>query len=472
MAFTVHLYEMSKRENSTRRPTGTGYTIACEAHEPIDLMSPTFLINLSAPFNYNYLYINVWERYYWIDNWTYNKGLWEASCHVDPLASWRNSIGDMTEYVLRSADEFDGGILDTTYPLTGEVDVIQNFASWGVESNPSGCYVIGVVGSKGLTEYYWINDYEIGQFGAAMFGEDLWNAIKADDPGVQQGGVSSFMKAQFNPLQYVVSCMWFPFTLPHSGSKTHVYFGYFDSGWSAYTLTRSSYILFNDHINLSEHPQADERGYYLDLAPYSRLRLSALPWGEVDLDTTKFFGANSEIKLEAWLDPVTGSTKLYVMNGVGDTILILVGQIGVPEQLSQVLKDNLATVTGGISAIAGIVGAVAGGFAGSAGAVAGGISTTANGIGNAVAAQYPDVSTTGTNGARIAVAPTNIWVTQTFQYIVEEDRQNHGRPLCQRRKLSTLPGYLLISDPDVSIPATQAEIQKIKEYMVNGFFYE
>ena len=373
---------------------------------------------------------------------------------------------------MRSADEFDGGILDTTYPLTGEVDVIQNFASWGVESNPSGCYVIGVVGSKGLTEYYWINDYEIGQFGAAMFGEDLWNAIKADDPGVQQGGVASFMKAQFNPLQYVVSCMWFPFTLPHSGSKTHVYFGYFDSGWSAYTLTRSSYTLFLDTINLTEHPQAEERGYYLDLAPYSRLRLSALPWGEVDLDTTKFFGANLEIKLEAWLDPVTGSTKLYVMNGVGDTILILVGQIGVPEQLSQVLKDNLATVTGGISAIAGIVGAVAGGFAGSAGAIAGGISTTANGIGNAVAAQYPDVSTTGTNGARIAVAPTNIWVTQTFQHIVEEDRQNHGRPLCQRKKLSTLPGYLLISDPDVDIPATQSEIQKIKEYMINGFFYE
>lgn len=463
--FTVNLYEMNKRENSTQRPSGNGYVIDCEAHEPIDLMSPTFLINLSAPFDYNYLYISIWDRYYWIDNWTYTKGLWEAACSIDPLASWRYHIGNMTEYVLRSSDEFDGGIVDTTYPLTGEVDIVQNFAKWSVEANPSGCYVIGVVGAEGLTEYYWINDYEIDDFGAAMFGNTLWTNVVADDPGIQQGGVPSFMKAQFNPLQYVVSCMWFPFVLPHAGTKSHVYFGYFDSGWGAYKLTRNSFNLFSDNIQLNEHPQADARGYYLDLAPYSRLRLSALPWGEIDLDTTKFFGVNSVIYLEAWVDPVTGSTKLYVMNGAGDTLITLVGQIGVPEQLSQVLKDNLATVTGGLSALAGAASIMTGN-------VMGGIATVASGIGNAISAQYPDVSTTGTNGARIAVAPTNIYVTQTFQHIVEEDRQNHGRPLCQRRRLNTLPGYLMVSDPDVDIPATKAEIQKIKEYMVNGFFYE
>lgn len=464
--FTVNLYEMNKRENSTQRPSGNGYVIQCEAHEPIDLMSPTFLINLSAPFDYNYLYISIWDRYYWIDNWTYNKGLWEAACSIDPLASWRNDIGNSTEYVLRSADEYDGGIVDTTYPLTGEVDIEQNFARWNIEADPEGCYVIGVVGLVGLTEYYVIGQHEIGFFGAAMFGDTLWNAVQDDDPGKQQGGAASFMKAQFNPLQYVVSCMWFPFMVPHSGLKSAVFFGFFDSGWSAYTLSKNSFILFSDSIQLSEHPQAEERGYYLDLAPYSRLRLSALPWGEIDLDTTKFFGANSEIYLEAWVDPVTGSTKLYVQNGTADQLLTLVGQIGIPEQLSQVLKDNLATVTGGLSALAGLVGSLI------TGNVIGGVSTVASSIGNAVSAQYPDVSTTGTNGARIAVAPTSIYVTQTFQHIVEEDRQNHGRPLCQRRRLNTLPGYLMVSDPDVEIPATKAEIQKIKEYMVNGFFYE
>lgn len=462
MAFRVNLYEFSKRENSTLRPSGNGYIIDCEAHEPIDLMSPTFLINLSAPFDYNYLYISIWDRYYWIDNWTYDKGLWQAACSIDPLASWRNDIGGMTEYVLRSADEWTPDVVDTTYPLTATVTTDRiNMAGWDIPNNPTGCHIVGIVSGNGLVRYYMIDD--IAAFGAAMFGDDLWNSIIADDPGKQQGGVISFMKAQFNPLQYVVSLTWYPFEVPHTLNKYPVYFGYFDSGYEAYLISTAAYMLCSGTIRVPQHPQS-ERGIYLNLAPYTRLRVSAFPWGEVDLDTTKFANKD-QIRFQAFLDPVTGSTKLYIANGDGDVIITLVGQIGVTEQLSQVLKDNLATVTGGLSALAGAASALTGN-------VMGGLATMASGIGNAISAQYPDVSTTGTNGARIAVAPSHISLIVTHQRIVEEDRQNHGRPLCMRRQLSTLPGYLMISDPDVKIPATKAEIQKIKEYMVNGFFYE
>lgn len=468
MAFRVNLYEFSKRYNSTLRPSGSGNEMSCEAHDPIDIMAPVMVFNTTKPFPYNYMYVPVWERYYWIDKWIHDQGLWYAHCSIDPLASWRNNIGNMTEYVLRSSYDFDGDIVDTTYPLQAETEVVQNFLpDWSVSSGATGCHVVGIVGANGLVEYYKIDN--LPEFGAYMFGTNpnstLWDEIIADDPGVQAGGYPSFMKAQFNPLQYVVSCIWYPFSIPTSGSKVHVYFGYFDSGYQAYKINRSSYGLFSSRIPLHNHPQYT-RGRYLNYAPYTRLRLSALPWGEVDLDTTKFSNKpTNHIYLVAMLDPVTGSTKLYVMNGDSETILVLVGQIGVTEQLSQVLKDNLATVTGGLSAIAGVTQAATG-------SLIGGIATAVSGIGNAVTAQYPDVSTTGTNGARIAVCPTNIWVTITHQLIVEEDRPNHGRPLCERRKLSSLPGYLVISDPDVSIPATKDEIEAIRQFMVSGFFYE
>lgn len=468
MGFRVNLFAFSKRSNSTLRPSGNGFVTTCEAHDPVNIMAPLMKFNLSSVIDYNYMYVQDWDRYYWIDSWTYDKGIWLATCSIDPLASWRNSIGDMTEYVLRSSYDFDGDIVDTTYPLQAETEVVQNFLpDWSVSSGAVGCHVVGIVGANGLVEYYKIDN--LPEFGAYMFGTNpnstLWDEIIADDPGVQAGGYPSFMKAQFNPLQYVVSCIWYPFSIPTSGSKVHVYFGYFDSGYQAYKINRSSYALFSSRIPLHNHPQYT-RGRYLNYAPYTRLRLSALPWGEVDLDTTKFSNKpTNHIYLEAWMDPVTGSTKLYIMNGDSETILILVGQIGVTEQLSQVLKNNLATVTGGLSAIAGVTQAAAGN-------IIGGIATAVSGIGNAVTAQYPDVSTTGTNGARIAVCPTGIWVTITHQLIVEEDRPNHGRPLCERRKLSSLPGYLVISDPDVSIPATKDEIEAIRQFMVSGFFYE
>lgn len=468
MGFRVNLYAFSKRSNSTLRPSGNGFVTTCEAHDPVNIMAPLMKFNLSSVIDYNYMYVQNWDRYYWIDSWTYDKGIWLATCSIDPLASWRNNIGNMTEYVLRSSYDFDGDIMDTTYPLQAETEVVQNYLpDWSVSSGATGCHVVGIVGANGLVEYYKIDN--LPEFGAYMFGTNpnstLWDEIIADDPGVQAGGYPSFMKAQFNPLQYVVSCIWYPFSIPTSGSKVHVYFGYFDSGYQAYKINRSSYGLFSSRIPLHNHPQYT-RGRYLNYAPYTRLRLSALPWGEVDLDTTKFSNKpTNHIYLVAMLDPVTGSTKLYVMNGDSETILVLVGQIGVTEQLSQVLKDNLATVTGGLSAIAGVTQAATGN-------ILGGIATAVSGIGNAVTAQYPDVSTTGTNGARIAVCPTNIWVTITHQLIVEEDRPNHGRPLCERRQLSSLPGYLVISDPDVSIPATKDEIEAIRQFMVSGFFYE
>ena len=468
MGFRVNLYAFSKRHNSTLRPSGNGFVTTCEAHDPVNIMAPLMKFNLSSVIDYNYMYVQNWDRYYWIDSWTYDKGIWLATCSIDPLASWRNSIGDMTEYILRSAYDFDGDIMDTTYPLQADTEVVQNFLpEWSVSSGATGCHVVGIVGAAGLVEYYKITN--LPEFGAYMFGTNpnstIWDEIIADDPGVQAGGYPSFMKAQFNPLQYVVSCIWYPFSIPTTGSKVNVYFGYFDSGYQAYKINRSSYTLFSSRIPLHNHPQYT-RGRYLNYAPYTRLRLSALPWGEVDLDTTKFSNKpTNHIYLEAWMDPVTGSTKLYIMNGDNETILVLVGQIGVTEQLSQVLKDNLATVTGGLSAIAGITQAATGN-------IIGGIATAVSGIGNAVTAQYPDVSTTGTNGARIAVCPTNIWVTITHQLIVEEDRPNHGRPLCERRKISSLPGYLVISDPDVAIPATKDEIEAIRQHMTNGFFYE
>ena len=462
MAFRVNLFEFSKRSNSTKRPSGNGTAANCEVHEPVNIMAPVMKFNLSSPIGYNYMYVQSWDRYYWIDSWTYNNGIWDANCSIDPLASWRNSIGSMTEYVLRSADEYTPDVVDTTYPLTANVETDRiRLIGWNVAENPSGWYIVGVVGGNGLTEFYVMHNLQA--FGAAMFGDTMWNNVVADDPALAETNIPNFMKAQFNPLQYVVSCMWFPFEPRHSIDPHPVKFGYFDSGFSAYKATPVTYEIVSGNIPIPNHPQSS-RGTYLNLAPFTRLRISAFPWGEIDLDTTKFAN-KTKINFKGYLDPMTGSTKLEISNGVGDVITTLIGQIGVTVQLSQVLKDNLATVTGGLSAVAG----AASMFTGN---IVGGLATAISGIGNAVAAQYPDVSTTGTNGAKVAVAPSDISLIVTHQYIVEEDKPNHGRPLCKRRRLNTLPGYLMISDPDVEIAATKAEIDAIKEHMTNGFFYE
>lgn len=468
MAFNITLYIMEKESNSTQRPEGPGHRCTCNLNSPCDIMEPVFVLEADPNVEwllYNYIQCNEFGRYYWIDKWVWNNGMWDAHCHIDALASWRNEIGDSEQYVLRAAAGYDPMVVDTLYPLSSRCLVEQSYTTWNIPKDPSGSYVIGIVGGNGLVEYYYITD--IATFGAYMFGDTLWNNVVSDDPGVVGGDIPTFMRAQFNPLQYVVSCIWYPFSVPHEATLSSIKFGYFDSGLYTPKVKRESFSLFRDTLQLLDHPQAATRGTYLQLAPFTRLRLSALPWGEVDLDTTKFAN-ETEIICQAWVDPITGTSKLYVANEYSDVILTLVGQIGVTEQLSQVLKDNLATVTGAASAAAGLIGGLLGGPA----ALAGGIATAISGIGTAASAQYPDVSSTGTNGARIAVTPTQIRLTQTFQYVVGEDPVHRGRPLCQRQKIKTLPGYVMVADPDVEIPATQEEIDKIRDYMANGFYYE
>ena len=470
MAFDVTLYIMEKRSNSTQRPEYSGTHLQCELNTPCDVMDPVFIFEADPGvewLSYNYVYCNEFSRYYWIDKWVWRDGMWDAHCHIDALASWRNEIGELEEYVLRSAFTSDPSVVDTLYPLSSDCTIRQALSTWEIPKDPFGAYVIGVVGADGLVQYYYISAARFSAFGAYMFGDTLWNNVVNDDPGVVGGDIPTFMRAQFNPLQYVVSCMWFPFVVPQTVTEYDISFGYFSSGFLAPKVVRESFKLFSESIPLYNHPQARSRGRYLQLAPFTRLRLSALPWGEVDLDTTKF--ANQvHINVEAWVDPITGTSKLYVSDSSNQVILTLVGQIGVTEQLSQVLKDNLATVTGAAAAAAGIVGGLMSG----GGAIAGGIATAISGIGSAAAAQYPDVSSTGTNGARIAVSPTRVKLTQTFQYVVGDDPENRGKPLCKRYKIKNLSGYVMVADPDVPLSATQEEIDKIKEYMTNGFFYE
>ena len=471
MAITVSLYRFEKRSNSTKRPSGSGIPFDCEIHDPTDVMAPVFIFNIPSPFQYNYMSIPAWERYYWITGWTYRAGLWEASCEIDPLASWRNEIGNMREYILRSSKDFDGLVVDDTYPLVSTSLIHrEDMAGWSTDENTHGDYVIGIVGKRNLVEYYVV--WSMPMFAEKMFGNAMWSDIISDDPGVLQGGSPSFMKAQFNPLQYVVSCMWYPWDVPHEEESEEIYFGYFASGQYGWPVKRTPQILFSGNIPIPLHPQY-ERGLYLQFAPYTRLRLSALPWGEIDLDTTKFCNTSTDrIFLEAWVDYVTGSSKLYISNGDADPLVTLVGQVGVSEQLSQVLRNNLQTVTGALQSVAGLISAAVGAYTGSYSAVSGGIQGAVGGIGNAVSAQIPDTSSTGTNGARIAVAPTKIFLLATHQYIAEEDLPNRGRPLCGRYKINTLPGFLIVSGPEVELDATKSEIDKIKEYMSTGFFYE
>ena len=107
---------------------------------------------------------------------------------------------------------------------------------------------------------------------------------------------------------------------------------------------------------------------------------------------------------------------------------------------------------------------IAGAFAGMGGLL--------SGITNLANFDFSDkVSTAGTTGSMAATLIDGALIG-VFQMLADENLPDRGRPLCKRRTLEDLPGFMQISDADISIPCTLSELSQIRGYMNGGFFYE
>jgi hypothetical protein len=59
-----------------------------------------------------------------------------------------------------------------------------------------------------------------------------------------------------------------------------------------------------------------------------------------------------------------------------------------------------------------------------------------------------------------------------FYEIVDEDTSSIGRPLCQVKTPSSLGGYIEGDSHEFSAPATITEMEEVKRFIDNGFYYE
>lgn len=95
----VYFYNITKRLNSTARPTGTGNKIECAFKENTSLLNPVLTLQLSTKPDYNYFKID--NRYYWItDIVSVAYGRWMISGRIDALATLKGHISATSAFVL------------------------------------------------------------------------------------------------------------------------------------------------------------------------------------------------------------------------------------------------------------------------------------------------------------------------------------------------------------------------------------
>lgn len=481
----VQLYNFAKKHNSTAQPSGTGYQYDCRLKDQTSITDPVILLDLNDKVNftnYTYAYIPEFSRFYFVSDMVADGLCWSIYLTCDVLATYKTQIGNSSMYVLRCAATYDGDLIDNYYPLNTvhQAGYTQFTTPWihdGSEnidiSNDESCFVLGVVnrtsynlaaGSYGSVTYYVVKPNDLKTIIGKLLSDTITtgNGFDTDDMSL------ALQKSVIDPLQFIKSCIWFPLAydqITGSATQTSIYiWDWLISGVSCKILTKNPpYGLFNSTLSIHKHPWTATRGNYLNCSPYTRLRLTMPPFGMFDIDTALCCNA-SQLRAQVILDYITGLGTLDI---IADNVSMhrVKGQVGVPIQLTQVTYDYIGSLSGAAS---GAIATLGGVFSLNAGAVMNGISTM---IGSAVNSMVPNQSSIGGNGGFSELRGQATLYYEHY-YPVDDDNANAGRPLCEIRQLSTLPGYQLIMDGDVLISGTAGEQAAIKSFLEGGYYYE
>ena len=469
MAFRVRLYEFSKRENSTARPSGSGRLFDCVIKSGSGIIYPTINIDIgmSEAMTYNYAYIDDFDRYYWIIDAVNRGPVWELKLKVDALASWRDTIGSTSLYILRSSASYDGNILDTYYPASTNSSMVikSGYALWPSSDTDivvigDGEIVVGVVSQDakfGSIAYYALSMSDFSTLCANLLDNTFWQGkLDANDASIE------LQKSLIDPLQFIKTCIWIPGST--TGSSQTVYVNDWSTGVSGKLINFAQpFIGKYTDITIDNHPQIS-RGRYLNYPPYTVMWLDVPPFGVIQLDPT-ILRDSTLIQLWARVDIITGVGTLKITDNNSVLLNSLTAQVGVPVNLSQVTRDYVSAATGAVNATANTIQSALWGN------IAGAVSAAASGIETATKALCPRVQSLGSTGNFSSLYGKPRLYEQFFT-IADEDLSHNGRPLCKVSTPANLGGFMMVLDGDISAPATDTELQTIRGHLESGFYYE
>lgn len=465
MGYTVKLYRFSKKKNSTKIPTNNTVqeTFSCKLMDNSGMINPGFLFDFQAlilqghnPYDYNYAYVQEWSRYYFISDWSYNLGLWQATMTIDVLASHKTDIGTLNTYILRSASNYDRYLPDSLYPVKSGA----TFATKQQNLNPfatayaSGYFVVGLIngdtGGYGAVNYYVFTASNFRTFCNYLLSNTAYYNVTdiTDD----------LLKVLYNPFQYVVSCTW----LPVQPDMQSVAMSSVPIGWWSIPATcnrLSGYVRTGGTVTVEipRNPEATTKPF-MNGEPYTEYYLDFPPFGAFSISADNLINAQANLLDMAWdVDCITGMGRLQMGINSSQPFNIVHGQIGVPIQLAQMTPD----VFGQLQQSLGSTGFPA----------VDNIITKLGNVGNALIAKMSPMQTTGSTGGFMA-GYYPIKITGIFHGVAEENLSEFGAPCCKSLTINTLAGYVLCAHGDFSGTCTETETEMINGFLTSGFFYE
>lgn len=442
----IVFYKFTKKENSTARPQGGGFSISGILNENTSIISPSLSIKFGVDITgYNYAYIPDFNRFYKVVSWGYALGLWRCDLYVDVLASFKPEIASMNSYIIRSASESDGNIIDGLYPTTPQTGILESSAESVFNAND---FIVHYVGKEGLKAVL------ISRNAMVTLCRSLWNTWNNIE------GMNDAFAAIADPFQYVNSIQktYAPIGFWGGQGATNIVLGTVDTGAAGQEVTDSEGKA-TIALSVPKHPQSGDRPY-LKASPYSvySARLPGIGWISVPSDA--LYNA-SAISVKYYGEPSSGNLRADIC--IGDTVIA-----------SGTGKINTDWGFAGASSSSGISGKIANGSA----ALLGGIMSeftkfigAGSGIVDAAASATAVVQQNGGMSGCVGMKDPLI-LQLKYQVAVTDNVEDHGRPLMEFRDIGTLSGFVQCEGAHFESVCTQTEQSMIDNALNGGFFYE
>lgn len=450
-----------------------GAAVPCMLKEGSSVIDPVLIFErANIGHNYNYVYIPDFSRYYFVNDIVYDGARIFYYCAVDVLASYKNTIGASSAYVLRAAAENNEYIIDQYYPTTTRLRQYRetiNAAPWYEYGQGRGRWIVGVVNLEGIT-YYCFTSTNYKAFLQYILSDAFMQAMGVDLT------LNPSLRVAADPIQYITCCIWLPFTTAITGGdrfpqesvkvanvQTNITAGNVSSGTGGFTI-------HDIDLSAMPHPQAAARGGYLNAPGFSECRLVFPPFGAFELNPLEIIRFD-RLRCMVQVDCTTGIGKLNLYGYFTDepgvpvsTIITAEAQIGVPIPVTQIITPGVSPVQLGLQVGGAIAVAATGNIMG---AIAGGASA----LDSYFESKIPKSSVIGSRGSISAIHGYAL-LEYVWKYVAADDPADHGMPLCEVRQLSTLAGYQMILEPHIHTTGTAAEDDQINNFLSSGYFYE
>ena len=468
---TAYTFSFSKRHNSTKQPTsGTAVTVNLKGG--CDLIAPIFLLENSGTPTFNYMQFE--GRYYFVTGIkSVRQNLWEISCDVDALATWKSAIQAAAPYVLyythANSEITDHRLSCKTTQTTQTAS--GSFGNFGTDSG----YVLTVVGKDSIAAYGVTESNLQGLIDQDFFDaldDNIDDITPVDDTTDVMTTIADsirwlgdLFKTEIGSFTYsdnatanIRSCHILPISYAAiGGTVEHIYLGRMDSGHTGLRITTRTYT---DTATVAIPWQASD---WRRNAPYHEIFLYIPCIGLTSISPSDVIGETS-LTITLSMDKFSGAAIVEVATAT-KTIAYYTTNFATPYPIgiSQITPLQAATAIGSAAAA---------------------IATSANpalsgamaglGLANNI---KPNVTCVGVNagGAILGIDANDVTCITVFHDTTVAPSSvsaEKGTPYNGVLPLTSVTGYVQTAGASVAGNMTDTERETINNLMDGGIYIE